>query len=1363
MKKNIDRQLIIELIISLILFSGAVKAQTILETNNSDFFIKETHHSFFTSKDKIITNRQESGGVIWGIVDKAERKEKKAKNDDPEKFVKFHTSIRTKPGSNAPDYAPNYKVEELNKALQNSKLAKPAKLLNWIERGPGNVSGRTRGILIDAADTSGKTWFAGSVGGGMWKTTNCGALWVCVTPDLPNIATSVIAQCKSKPGIIYCGTGEGFNNTDAIMGSGIFKSTDHGNSWFQLTATLTPPTQTINRIIIDPGNPDIVLACTNGTRGLNNDSQIIKSTDGGVTWQTVFTAAKAIEQIIADPSNFSIQYGTVNSVGIIKSIDGGITWNYIYKTTYPGFVRMELAISQNNSNTLYASCNPLIGGTALLITTDGGNNWIRAANSPTNISIFGQQGYFNNCIAVHPYSDSTLFIGGIDLWKITTSVTGKRYNPVKLEEIGTTSFWKFYSIKGGTLDGRVFLGSDYFKRWEFDSTYYINNDSNYVDVEIRFGPGKEQKAHRFIHFALDTAYVYKDYVTVPFEVWDTRHNVQLMVSFINNADDGVFKVSKMEDLGFVAIHPLKYSPDKPDPNVAKINGIAYQNMYYMLPTLPDGAVWNPANLPDSKIKIICGDLITMSSTYSLITDFYGRADVHCDHHNITVIPKDKQSGLFWIVNGNDGGVAFSSDGGSSWKETEGTGYNTTQLYGVDKKHGADEYICGAQDNGTILSPGGKSADRYSAYREVINADGFAALWNYNNTDLILGTQQNNQYMQRSTDGGLTWAISNDGFDQGGFIAQMASSQSDPDIVFATGYNGIFRSDNFGEKWINTVSDRAGWKKYRSDLLIPVAVSIADPKIIWGGSYYGKNGSGLFISEDQGVTFKNVLPAGNDTLGRITGINTHPSEPNTAYLLYSMANSPKIIRTTDLGKSWQDISGFTNHPSASANGFPDVATYCLLVMPYNNNIIWAGTEIGLFESVDGGNTWHYSNNGLPAVAIWQMKIVDDHVVLATHGRGIFTVTLPELKNYSPPAVTLAPILSSLTQDAAGNISVNVNMRSLYDSTLIIMDSVVAAKYTSNVVGKTGYKISPGNSKQPQIKMIAYKNSRAYKTLTGSINVVQMKQPVTSYICTLDTAKQEFALNNFSISQPAGFASPALHSQHPYSSYSDYTSYLLTPIKISASDAWLEYRDIAIVEPNDSGAVFPGTGFRDYVVIEGSKDGFNWIPVAPGYTAAFDKRWQSLTPYGTPDSTYFIYHKVNLRDKFSAGDVVQFRFRLSSDFRMCCWGWAIDKIAFQKNAVDVKEQIHIPGKYCLYQNYPNPFNPLTTIRYDIIKESKVTFKIFDILGKEVFSVNDDKKPAGKYEIQFNGSNLSSGVYFYQIRTNEFSKTNKMLLLK
>ena len=76
--------------------------------------------------------------------------------------------------------------------------------------------------------------------------------------------------------------------------------------------------------------------------------------------------------------------------------------------------------------------------------------------------------------------------------------------------------------------------------------------------------------------------------------------------------------------------------------------------------------------------------------------------------------------------------------------------------------------------------------------------------------------------------------------------------------------------------------------------------------------------------------------------------------------------------------------------SSSNGFPDVAVFCLLVMPTNTNIIWAGTEIGIFESRDAGATWNYANNGLPAVAVWQMKDINGQIVVATHGRGVWTV-------------------------------------------------------------------------------------------------------------------------------------------------------------------------------------------------------------------------------------------------------------------------------------------------------------------------------------------------------------------------------------
>ncbi|MGE5436219.1 MAG: YCF48-related protein, partial [Syntrophothermus sp.] len=85
------------------------------------------------------------------------------------------------------------------------------------------------------------------------------------------------------------------------------------------------------------------------------------------------------------------------------------------------------------------------------------------------------------------------------------------------------------------------------------------------------------------------------------------------------------------------------------------------------------------------------------------------------------------------------------------------------------------------------------------------------------------------------------------------------------------------------------------------------------------------------------------------------------------------------------------------------------------------------------------------------------------------------------------------------------------------------------------------------------------------------------------------------------------------------------------------------------------------------------------------------------------------------------------------------------------------------YSLSQNYPNPFNPNTTIRYSIPKQNFVSLKIYDVLGNEVAQIVNEEKPAGKYEVSFNASGLSSGVYFYRINSGEFSQVKKLLLLK
>lgn len=118
--------------------------------------------------------------------------------------------------------------------------------------------------------------------------------------------------------------------------------------------------------------------------------------------------------------------------------------------------------------------------------------------------------------------------------------------------------------------------------------------------------------------------------------------------------------------------------------------------------------------------------------------------------------------------------------------------------------------------------------------------------------------------------------------------------------------------------------------------------------------------------------------------------------------------------------------------------------------------------------------------------------------------------------------------------------------------------------------------------------------------------------------------------------------------------------------------------------------------------------------------------------------------------------------------------IDSVNFQLTNLSIGvKQISsvVPSEYKLYQNYPNPFNPVTTIKFDIPALTPLgrgaggmtVLKIYDILGREVKTIVNEKLSPGSYEIKFNGANLPSGIYFYMLNTGDFKATKKLVLLK
>ena len=102
-------------------------------------------------------------------------------------------------------------------------------------------------------------------------------------------------------------------------------------------------------------------------------------------------------------------------------------------------------------------------------------------------------------------------------------------------------------------------------------------------------------------------------------------------------------------------------------------------------------------------------------------------------------------------------------------------------------------------------------------------------------------------------------------------------------------------------------------------------------------------------------------------------------------------------------------------------------------------------------------------------------------------------------------------------------------------------------------------------------------------------------------------------------------------------------------------------------------------------------------------------------------------------------------------------------FYRNPTSVRSKKNIADGFNLFQNYPNPFNPTTTLSYQLPKASNVVLKVYDVLGKEVAELVNENKSAGIYSVNFNASNLPSGLYFYKIQTGDFTEVRKMLLMK
>ncbi|MDX1908652.1 MAG: GEVED domain-containing protein [Bacteroidia bacterium] len=310
----------------------------------------------------------------------------------------------------------------------------------WVNRGPYNVGGRTRALAIDV--TNENILLAGGVSGGMWRSVNGGSSWAKTTGSSELHSVTCLAQ-DPRAGFTstwYYATGEGYGNSAsatgaAYRGNGVYKSTDGGLTWVNLSATAADPTvfsgnfQYNWNIVVNPVNGDVYAATGAG---------IFRSQNGGTSWANVLDGGtSSLKYTDIAVTTTGVLYATISSTGtpnkgIFRSTDG-TTWTAItptgFATTYS---RIVVGIAPSNQNVVYFFANTPGVGTSdhsfykyTYVSGNGsgtGGTWV---NRSTTLPAYGgsvgnlSQGSYNQYVKVKPDNENVVFIGSTNVYRST--------------------------------------------------------------------------------------------------------------------------------------------------------------------------------------------------------------------------------------------------------------------------------------------------------------------------------------------------------------------------------------------------------------------------------------------------------------------------------------------------------------------------------------------------------------------------------------------------------------------------------------------------------------------------------------------------------------------------------------------------------------------------------------------------------------------------------------------------------------------------------------------------------------------------------------------------------------------------------
>lgn len=562
--------------------------------------------------------------------------------------------------------------------------------------GPAATSGRISDIEVVSSNPS--VIYASAASGGVWKSVNAGLNWEPIFDEHDYASTGALAVNQQIPDIIWLGTGEGNVRNSTSIGGGIYKSMDAGKTWEKLGLENT---ERINRIALDPTNPNVAYVAALGTLwSSNKDRGLYKTTDGGETWQNILYVDETTgaSDVKIDPSNPNKLYATMwefsrlpyrfesggPGSGLYVSIDGGKTWDR--KTQEDGLPKGDLGrltvdIADSNPNVVYLLAEA--DKSALLRSDDGGNNW-RTVNSDFNVA---DRPFYYSEIEVDPQDPNTVYnIATFIRRSIDGGKTFSKIDKVDCCATGNTvhidnhSLWinpknSKHIVLGN--DGGVQITQDAGDSWRFVQNLPIS---------------------QFYHIRVDDAHPYNIYGGLqdngswrgPGEIWQTAGIRNLHWQEIGFGDgfdampfpNDVTKGYSQSQGGFLSRYDLNtgeeklIKPSEPsDGTELRFNwnaGLAqdpfeestiYYGSQFVHKSTDKGETW----------QIISGDLSTNKEEWQRFKDSGGiTPDVTAAENYtaiITIAPSPIKQGVIWVGT-DDGRIHVTQDGGESWKSVE---------------------------------------------------------------------------------------------------------------------------------------------------------------------------------------------------------------------------------------------------------------------------------------------------------------------------------------------------------------------------------------------------------------------------------------------------------------------------------------------------------------------------------------------------------------------------------------------------------------------------------------------------------------------------------------------------------------------